>query len=480
MLQINKIHKIDALQGLKQLESNSIDLIVSDSPYQLDSTRERFGKKGSAEAKYGTDGAFQRASKGFMGKEWDVLPEVDVLKECLRVIKAGAFSFWLMTPRQDSQAEFITRLKQAGFNIGFTPLYWAYASGFPKAGNIGKMVDKRMGAEREVIGKKESGIGKAFNKGQWRSESEEVDITTPQAKALDGSYAGFQPKPAVEVIIVAMKPLTEKTYVEQALKNNKGITWLDDVRIPYVSDGDRENSKVGFIDGLKCNTYMEESLYNRKEDYKPQQGRFPANLLVSDDVLNDGSVTKSTTTSSVGGWGTTTFNNNRDEVDGLKISYERGHNDSGSFSRYFDLDKWHINKLPDSVKKTFPFMIVPKASSGEKNDGLNEFEGKYMDESREIGSAGGCNPRNRGAETERKNFHPTVKPTKLMEYLITLGSREGDIVLDCFAGSGTTAIASRILTRNFICFERDAEYHKIAEARIKDYMEQTKLTEMIK
>jgi len=76
-----------------------------------------------------------------------------------------------------------------------------------------------------------------------------------------------------------------------------------------------------------------------------------------------------------------------------------------------------------------------------------------------------------------KNIHPTVKPTQLMSYLITLGSRENDLILDPFIGSGTTAIASRLLTRNFIGFEKDKEYHKIAEARIKDYMEQMKLGE---
>ena len=80
-------------------------------------------------------------------------------------------------------------------------------------------------------------------------------ITQPAteiAKALDGAYAGFQPKPAVEVIIVAMKPCTKRTYTEQAQTNGKGVTWLDDCRIPSNENG---------------------------------IGRFPSNLLVSDCVL---------------------------------------------------------------------------------------------------------------------------------------------------------------------------------------------------
>lgn len=69
-------------------------------------------------------------------------------------------------------------------------------------------------------------------------------------------------------------------------------------------------------------------------------------------------------------------------------------------------------------------------------------------------------------KTERVNSHPTVKPLKLMSYLITLGSRPGDTVLDPFLGSGTTAIAAKKLGRKYIGIEREADYVKIAEARI--------------
>ena len=54
-----------------------------------------------------------------------------------------------------------------------------------------------------------------------------------KAKQLDGSYGGFQPKPAWENIIVCMKPLSEKGYLDQAMKDGKGVTWLDDARIPF-------------------------------------------------------------------------------------------------------------------------------------------------------------------------------------------------------------------------------------------------------
>lgn len=67
-----------------------------------------------------------------------------------------------------------------------------------------------------------------------------------------------------------------------------------------------------------------------------------------------------------------------------------------------------------------------------------------------------------------KNHHPTVKPLKLMSYLITLFSREGDIVLDPFVGSGTTCLAAKKLNRKYIGIERESEYIEIANARLTD------------
>ena len=74
-----------------------------------------------------------------------------------------------------------------------------------------------------------------------------------------------------------------------------------------------------------------------------------------------------------------------------------------------------------------------------------------------------------------KNNHPTVKPIKLMEYLIKLTTKENAIVLDPFIGSGTTAIACQKLNRKWIGIEKEEEYVKIAEARIRTFLEQKKL-----
>jgi DNA modification methylase len=68
--------------------------------------------------------------------------------------------------------------------------------------------------------------------------------------------------------------------------------------------------------------------------------------------------------------------------------------------------------------------------------------------------------------SEGKCSHPTVKPVKLMEYLIKMVTPKGGIVLDPFAGSGTTGVACKNLNRNYILIEKEPEYVKIAEARL--------------
>ena len=152
--------------------------------------------------------------------------------------------------------------------------------------------------------------------------------------------------------------------------------------------------------------------------------------------------------------------------------------DSGDLSRYFDLDFWFENKLkelPKEQQKIFPFLYVPKASKSERNEGLENMPDGLHGHGN-LGNSAGLER----FQTIAKNIHPTVKPIKLMSYLITLTTREGDIVLDPFIGSGTTAVASILLNRKFIGFEREKEYYDIANNRLKKYMEQTNLTEALK
>jgi site-specific DNA-methyltransferase (adenine-specific) len=156
----------------------------------------------------------------------------------------------------------------------------------------------------------------------------------------------------------------------------------------------------------------------------------------------------------------------------------RTYGDEGSYSRFFDLDRWwesRVTELPESVQATFPFMIVPKASKAEKNEGCDKFEARLPDtndfknlpaaRSNSINTSSG-KPRK---VLPSKNFHPTVKPIELMSYLVTLGSRKDDLVVDPFVGSGTTCIAAKLLGRNYMGVEKDEDYAMIATERVKSH-----------
>jgi len=457
---MNKIINGDSLKVLKKLKDESVDLVCTDPPYGY----------------------------SFMNRDWDkAVPALEIWQECLRVLKPGGFCFVMSAPRSDVQSRMMVRLEDAGFNIGFTPIYWTYATGFPKAHNVAKTVDKQLGKKRKVIGKYKTPEGNqeltTYN--NWKdSDTQErrtPDITEPasdEAKALEGSYVGYQPKPAVEVVLVAMKPIIEKTTIEQAMKNGKGITWLDDCRIPTDESLDggayaknptpREGKDMWTSDRKKETKCFERG---GAGEYKQPDGRFAANLIVQDDVLNDGvkrSKGKHTDSGSASGgiW---------QESTGKPAG--RTYGDEGSFSRFYDLDSWwksQIHKLPESVQKTFPFMIVAKASKAEKNKGLEHLPKKKSSSM----------PGRRNAEdmsnskidhdvtgrfvTEKQNVHPTVKPIELMSYLITLGSRENDVVVDPFVGSGTTCIAAKMLDRKYIGIEKEKDYAIIAKTRVED------------
>ena len=439
---VDKLVQGDCLEVMKRFPDDCVDLLVTDPPYGI----------------------------SFMGKEWDkAVPSVDIWKECLRVLKPGGFAFVMSSPRLDVLSQMAMRLGEAGFEICFTPIYWCYGTGMPKGLNISKAVDKKMGhGKGKAIGTNENVKGRSSDRCKGKvggfglsDDDNAYEPSSEEAKNLKGAFAGYQPKPAVEVIIVAMKPLAEKTYVEQALKTGKGVTWLDDCRIPFVSEEDRSRWEVyykerGFGASEVC---YGDGKYDKKYERPDEKGRYAANLLVSDDSLNDGKERKTGDIDHVlehenmysGGW---------------KACHSVHSGDEGSFSRYFDLDRWWVSKvsgLPEEVRKVFPFLIVPKPSPEEKTKGVvernisneDEYDGKFPESKADKGAS---------------MVHATIKPIKLMSYLITLGSRERDVVLDPFVGSGTTAIAARLIGRCYVGIELDEMHYRLACERLKPYM----------
>ena len=367
----------DSLEILKTLDNNSVDLTLTDPPYGY----------------------------SFMGKHWDkALPNIEIWKECYRVMKPGAFIFVMSAPRSDVQSRMSIDLENAGFVTSFTPIFWVYSSGFPKAYNMGQSAEKLMTTGKARRPDRDLGN---ITRNRWSGEQDgtlftdtggKIELTTEEGKRLQGAYGGFQPKPAVEVVIVAMKPLSKKTFVENALDNGKGITWLDDCRIPPAD--------------------------------KETESRFMSNLLVQDNHL-------------------------------------------GESSKFFDLDSWwneRINSLPEKIANEFPTLLVKKPNKNEKELGLENFEkktaGSYLGNVDEKNNNSiGANPSR--PPSKKANTHPTVKPMELMNYLTILGSRENDVILDPFMGSGTTCISSLINKRNCVGIELEKEYFDIANARIE-------------
>ena len=430
---LNTIVHGDCLDVMQKLPDNSIDQIVCDPPY----------------------------SWKFMGKDWDKMaPGVEIWKECLRVLKPGGFAYIMSGPRQDGLEKSIANLRNAGFKVDLTSLYWTYATGLPKAKNIAKAIDKKNGKKGKVVGIKKNKIDfsnrrkgdSSFYDTSWQGGNYiDLEVTEPeteQAKKLAGAYAGFQPKPAVEVILVVMKPLDQKSYMEQALANGKGCTWMDDGRIPYADESIPYRDLVK----QKSSTSNQAIASQGKEWLGHPTGRFPANLLVSDNALDDGKNHKG---NSNAGWAKLASGKSGFGLEplGEKTSAP---NDEGGYSRFFSLDAW--------AERNLPFLIAPKASNAEKNAGLEDFTEKTVSDGRKTPID---NAFQRGVKL-RKNNHPTIKPTRLKKYLITMGSRPDDIVLDPFVGSGTTCIAAKLLNRRFIGIEKEEEYHKIAVARVEN------------
>jgi site-specific DNA-methyltransferase (adenine-specific) len=418
---IDQIVMGDNLEVLKDIPDNSIDTCLCDPPYGL----------------------------SFMGKEWDSFG-TDLQRyqewtrrwasEVLRVAKPGATLLAFGGTRTFHRLA--CGLEDAGWEIRDT-LMWLYGSGFPKSLNISKAIDKMKGAEREVIGK-----GRSGKTAIWTEEGGmgDYDITapaTPESEMWEGY--GTALKPAYEPIIMAMKPL-DGTFAENALKWGVAGLNIDEARIGTEKVLAHHAPSGTFAGGEP----------NRGSDtnYYVNQGRFPANLLldeVSAEMLDEQSGIRK-------GWASQRHNkfnpyggNALQKSKTERMGYYEGYNDVGGASRFF---------------------YVAKASKSERESGLEGQEQQDMKVTNYYGL-----PRDDGSIREipkRSNNHPTVKPIKLMDYLVKLTKmpNETQIYLDPFLGSGTTAIAVVLNGRHYIGIEREPEYIEIAKARIKHWSEE--------
>jgi site-specific DNA-methyltransferase (adenine-specific) len=419
------------LDVLPTLPDNSVDAIVTDPPYEL----------------------------GFMGKSWDssgIAYSVELWRECLRVLKPGGHLLAFGGSR--TWHRIAVAIEDAGFDVRDS-IAWLYGSGFPKSLDISKAIDKAAGAEREVIGSKMAspkGISAAESRtdsaaGAYGGEAKEIDITAPatdEAKKWQGW--GTALKPAFEPVVVARKPLIGTVAANVLLWGVGGLN-IDSSRIG--TGDDRSN---GGLSG-------ESSIWgeNNERTARPTGGRWPANIILDEhtagllDEQSGVSTSLSHNRPQATKWGFGVHQDNSKQYD--YGTGQTGYGDTGGASRFF---------------------YVAKASKKDRNEGLEDLEGK------EIGAKGnglgrtcatcsasvldGCECADRTfVNPTRQNFHPTVKPTALMEYLVKLVTPPGGTVLDPFTGSGSTGKAALLNGFKFIGIELTADYLPIIEGRLK-------------
>ena len=384
---------------MNAMPPESIDAIVTDPPYGL----------------------------GFMGKKWDGLPpSLEWAEACYRVLKPGGHIAAFGGTR--TWHRLAVAIEDAGFEMRDS-LAWLYGSGFPKSHDVSKGIDKLAGAERERVelvgGALNSGTANGWNGSSAHSATAPLAGTrqvntpaTPEAAQWDGW--GTALKPAFEPIVLARKPLAEKTVARNVLAHGTGAINIDGCRIEgepvrienYASTGPQGMMSHGHGGGAG---HAGEERTARIST----SGRWPANVLLDhhaaawvDEQSGDrpGFATQTDLT-------VNTEDDGEIYGKGLGVKapgVRQGFNDSGGASRFF-----YSAKAPKSERPNV--------------DGVQ---------------------------------HPTVKPLAIMRWLIRLVTPPGGTVLDPFAGSGTTIEAAIIEGFDPVGIEMEADYLPLIQHRI--------------
>ena len=359
---------------------------------------------------------------GFMGRSWDstgIAFQKETWELALKLLKPGGYLLAFSASR--NYHRMAVAIEDVGFEIR-DQMMWLYGSGFPKSMNVGKAFDKKLGNS------------------EWEGW-------------------GTALKPAHEPIVMARKPLSEKSIVDNVLKHGTGAINIDECRVEgevkrpdtnpdfrdvakkAMAQGGQDKLNFNQITGAKRKKVVRKSRNEsgvwtdgnsgmkaegtQYADADPR-GRFPANVMHDgSDVVQD--IFPNTKTTYV----SKHHANNRtteSAVGDLGHPGNQGFNDEGSASRYF---------------------YCPKTSKSERHN------------------------------SAMKNTHPTVKPQKLMQYLCRMVTPKGGTVLDMFMGSGSTGMAAKDEGFDFIGIEKEKEYFEIAEARIESIEVKSTLQEFM-
>lgn len=353
----------------------------------------------------------------FMGKRWDYdVPGTEIWAECLRVLKPGGHLLAFAGTR--TQHRMAVRIEDAGFDIR-DMIAWVYGSGFPKSHN-----------------------------GPWGGTALKpaLEPITMARKSLAGTVAATWKEHGTTGLNIDFCRIATADGLGGGDQNGARKIGPEGWHRPWMQD---EQAKAAHAERCNANVAKAEAL-----------GRWPANLIhdgsaeviaafpaapgqkadLSEDeaspriarVYEGGPLSRNGEASASSA--------NQGSV-GFKVRPGARRADSGSAARFF---------------------YCAKATRKDRNDGL------------ETGSVpavrAGATMRDRETAdwaARNGNHHPTVKPTDLMRYLCRLVTPRGGLVLDPFAGSGSTGRAALMEGFQFIGIELDPEYAAIADARIR-------------
>lgn len=344
--------------------------------------------------------------------------------------------------------------------------------------------DIRREAEREVI-RAEKSFKSHYGTQQKSSEFNITAPATEAAKQWEGW--GSQLKPAHEPIVLARKPLSEKNIAENVLKHGTGGINIDGCRVGYNGESpsawfDKESRQ-----NAKQNVYGGGKGLGNDFDSSPSTGRFPANLIHdgSDEVMDEFAKYGERKSGS----GQKNMKSTGNIFNGLKPKDTIWESSNGTAARFF-------KEAPYSEEETkgrFPSNLIHDGSEeveaefskyGERKSGSRQ-SGEYEKNSENRGGFGfgsyGSLPELKGSTGSAARFfysakaskkdrcgskHPTVKPIALMRYLCRLVTPPNGIVLDPFAGTGTTGYAAQEEGLHAILIEKDEGYFKDIVNRI--------------